>query len=502
MTRLLGTFFETAGTSNPRGDLDGAAWRFVLPGPADTVEWQTTEPPEDRDVRAIARSAGVVRTTTGKESDRPDRRSATVVVGPFRDADVDDSRVGIDLVGGSGPYRLELRYEGDQLRGVVPRSDSIAREVLTRHVGADGPVPRSWKQRIRREPEQHRRTAIGSLRGVDPGPPAWLTKAALDAGIDVSDFGWALWCRGDYGSQKLILFLMPPSELEPSIVVKITRDPRFNDRLVNESDMLTRIARLPIAARGGAPTLEFRTTAWGSAVSAQSAVLGSDLRRHLPDRPQLVDRVTAWMSELAVTTQTPMVGDELHASLDALVDRYVQSYPVPSTAQAVLRAEVDRLAGIGVPAVLQHGDPGPWNAMLTADDTVAFLDWEAGEARGLPLWDLFYFLRSTSLLLSQRRPWQSRRSRTRRDLIAGSAVGDLVARHVRSYVEHTGLDHRAVEPLFYLCWVHRALKQARRVPVDRRDRGTFHRFVLDAVDGRHQAGLRRFTLASASGAGS
>jgi len=152
-------------------------------------------------------------------------------------------------------------------------------------------------------------------------------------------------------------------------------------------------------------------------------------------------------------------------------------------------------------AVMQHGDPGPWNAIVTAQDDIAFLDWEAGESRGLPLWDLFYFLRSTSLIVSRRRPWQSRRSRTRRDLIVGSAVGELVADHVRAYVDATGLDPDAVEPLFHLCWVQRAVKQARRLPAHRRSRGTFHRFVLDAVDGRDRPGLCRITMRTDSEGG-
>ncbi len=246
MTRLLQTFFDGSDASNRRGELDGAAWRFVLPGPADTVEWRTSVTSDDRDLRAIGRSATVVNSNGGTVSSTADGPHAALVVGPASpDAEVDESSVGIDLAGGDSDYPLELRYVDDELRGVVPLSDQVAREVLTRHVGADGPVPRSWKQRLRWEPERRRRTATGSLRGVAPGPPAWLTAAAADAGYDVSSFGWALWCRGEFGSQKLIMFLIAPCDVEPSIVVKITRDPRYNDRLVNESDMLTRIARLP-----------------------------------------------------------------------------------------------------------------------------------------------------------------------------------------------------------------------------------------------------------------
>lgn len=492
MTGLLETFFETSDASNRRGELDGAAWRFVLPGAVDTVEWRAADESDARDIQALERHATVLR-SRGETASGPGARSVGLVVGPAAGDDA-ASAIGIDLRDGDADNRLELRYVDDELRGIAPESDPVAKAVLAGHVGADGPIPRGWKQRVKREPRRTRRTTFGSLRGVRPGPPAWLVERAAEAGLDVSDFGWALWCRGEFGSQKLIMFLIAPCDAEPSVAVKITRDPRYNDRLENESDMLTKLAQLSPEAGGGAPTLHFHTTAWGSAVSAQSAVLGSDLRAHLAHRPELVGRVATWMSEMALATRTPIVGDELHRCLGDLIDWYVKVYPVPGETESFLRVQAERLAGLELHAVMQHGDPGPWNAIVTPDDAVAFLDWEAGEARGLPLWDLFYFLRSASLLLSPRPPWQSRSIRTRRDMIVGSEIGDLVAAHVRSYVDAIGLDPEAVEPLFHLCWVQRAIKEARRLPDDQRSRGTFHRFVVDGVEGRDQPGLRRITM--------
>jgi hypothetical protein len=319
-------------------------------------------------------------------------------------------------------------------------------------------------------------------------------RAAAESGSDISDHEWALWCRGDFGSQKLVMFLVAPGDIDPSIVVKIVRDPRFNDRLVNESNMLRATARLGPEARGGAPSLLFHTTIWGSAASAQTAVIGADLRPELLRRPELVGRVTTWLTEMATATRTAVAADELRQCLGKLLEQYDAAYVVPAATTAFLARQVDLLADTELHAVVQHGDPGPWNAVVTAQDAIAFLDWEAGEERGLPLWDLLYFLRSASLHVSRSRPWQSRRSLVRRDLIAGSTSGDLVAEQVRAYVEAIGLDRRAVEPLYHLCWVQRAVKEARRLAPERRSRGTFHRLVLDGVEGRDQPGLRRITL--------
>ena len=492
MTRLLGTFFASSNEPNRRGELDGAAWRFVLPGDVDTVEVRPPATLGERDVRALERCATVVRSDEIDDEAAEAEHISRLVVGPPRPSDTET--VGIDPDGSDVGYPVEFRYTDLELRGVVPVADPVARSVLDHHLGPDGPVPRTWKHRIRRDPIATRRTEVGSLRGVPVGPPGWLVEGAAEAGVDISDFGWALWCRGEFASQKLVMFLIAPGEHEPSIVVKVARHPRYNDRLANESDMLRRVEDLAPAARGGAPGLRFEASAWGSAASAQSAVAGNDLREHLASRPELVEAVATWMTELARSTRAPMRDGELGAALSELLDMYTAAYDVPPTTVQFLRSQVAVLAEASLDAVLQHGDPGPWNAIVTPADTVAFLDWEAGEARGIPLWDLLYFLRSTSLLVAPNRPWQSRATRTRRDLVAGSPFGDVVASHVGAYVEALGLDAEVVEPLFHLCWVHRAVKQARRLAPTDRSRGTFHRLVLDGVAGRDRPGLRRITM--------
>lgn len=501
MTGVLATFMAGSDESNMRDELDGAAWRFALPGDAAEVTWALPSTPAyERDRQALARIASVVR-----DPRRIDAVSGRVelVVASGRSA-APAGPVGIDLSDDRSGTPIELRWVDDELRGLVPADDVAARAVLGRHVGEHGPLPRTVeqriKQRIRRHPAKVVRTTRGSLRGVQPGPPAWAVEAAAAHGIEISDFGWALWCRGDFGSQKLVMFLLPPGGDEPAIVVKITRDARFNDRLANESVVLRALERMGPGVRAGAPAHRFDASVWGSAATAQDAVIGADLVGLLPHRPDLVDRVTTWMIELANAERAPIDADELGRCLDGLVDRYCSSYVVPSDVERFLRAQAGLVVARGVDAVVQHGDPGPWNAVVTPDDRVVFLDWEAGELRGMPLWDLLYFLRSAALRMSSRPPWRSRRAQSRRDLVVGSDLGREVAGHVHRYVAATGLDPTLVEPLFHLCWVQRAVKQARRLEPGRRSTGTFHRLVLDGFEGRDRPGLRLLTM-RAEGAG-
>jgi hypothetical protein len=53
------------------------------------------------------------------------------------------------------------------------------------------------------------------------------------------------------------------------------------------------------------------------------------------------------------------------------------------------------------------------------------------------------------------------------------------------------LDPALVEPLFYTCWMHRALKEATRLQPDRLESGTYVRLLRLCVARRDAPGLRR-----------
>jgi hypothetical protein len=180
VTGLLETFLQSAEESNLRGELDAAAWRFVLPGEVETIEWRRSGSIAQRDLQALERHTTVIGPTADRAAVAgPDDPRIDLVVGPARSddavgaaAELERAPLGIDLDHDDGlGQRLELRYEDDELRGVAPGTDPTARSLLARHVGADGPVPRSWKQRLRRAPARVRRTVSGSLGGADARPP-------------------------------------------------------------------------------------------------------------------------------------------------------------------------------------------------------------------------------------------------------------------------------------------------------------------------------------------
>lgn len=59
------------------------------------------------------------------------------------------------------------------------------------------------------------------------------------------------------------------------------------------------------------------------------------------------------------------------------------------------------------------------------------------------------------------------------------------------YCERTGLSSDLIEPLFYTCWRHRALKEATRLPLDRLEKGHYVRLLRLCIERRSAPVLRR-----------
>jgi aminoglycoside phosphotransferase (APT) family kinase protein len=137
--------------------------------------------------------------------------------------------------------------------------------------------------------------------------------------------------------------------------------------------------------------------------------------------------------------------------------------------------------------VFQHGDPGTWNVLVTKNGRVAFLDWEAAEVEGMPLWDLFYFLRSYCVGAARSQGATDPLAGFRQQFLGETQLGQLVREATRHYCERTSLSAQLIEPLFYLCWMHRALKEATRLSPSKLERGHYINLLRLCIDQRELA---------------
>jgi len=126
-----------------------------------------------------------------------------------------------------------------------------------------------------------------------------------------------------------------------------------------------------------------------------------------------------------------------------------------------------------MPLVFQHGDPGTWNIWVTPSQRVAFLDWEAAEPQGMPLWDLFYFVRTYGAWAMRAGISGDIMKGFARQFLSASPFQRLLIEATERYRAQVGVPAELVEPLFYTCWMHRALKESTRLTAGNLERGHY-----------------------------
>jgi Phosphotransferase enzyme family len=343
-----------------------------------------------------------------------------------------------------------------------------------------------------------RRAALVGPSAERPGAglPRYIRAIAAGAGADVEHARWALAAPGDYPSQKVLFFLFGATGEAPKAIVKITRDAEMNYRLENEWRALTILRELRVGTDDTLPRPLFLGSHSGLAVLGESAIDGAPFRERTRATADCVHARAAveWLLELGTATASRPGADARgpFSELDALLVQFKRLYRLEAKHEDLLDAHAAALmrSAEGVPLVFQHGDPGPWNVLITPDGRPGFLDWEAAEPHGMPLWDLFHFLRSFGFQVSRaggtRDPLQS----FAEQFLERSALNRLLVDSASRFRARTGLAAELVEPLFYICWMHRALKEAATLTPDQLDRGRYVGILRLALERRDSPGLR------------
>jgi hypothetical protein len=319
--------------------------------------------------------------------------------------------------------------------------------------------------------------------------PDYVRRAAAGGGVDLGGAAWAMSAPGRYRSKKVVFFAFEDGEL--AHVVKVTRSPDLNHRLENEWDGLR---RLTAVGMDGVPRATFLDHHAGLAVLGQAPLVGRPLRPSLGvDGIDELRAAARWFEDLAARTVRRVAAREVADALAPLLARCVELYALGPEVAAVLDEHLRRLREhpAPFPLVLQHGDPGAWNVLRTADGSLAWLDWEATEPSGMPLWDLFHFSRSYGVGAARAEGGrQGSLGAFRRVFLPGSQLVDALAVAVGDHVAQLGLDDELVEPLFHLCWMHRAVKEATRLPAARLASGHYVRLLQLGLHERNAPGLQ------------
>jgi hypothetical protein len=378
---------------------------------------------------------------------------------------------------------------GDDTAGRQPAADGA-----TRHPGIAA-VTRPWGIHAR---FARRGVLYGGPAAVpDDGPPAYLRAVAAAFGVKLDGARWGFSASGTYSSRKLLFYLADADAGEaPRYVVKMVRASRFNSRLENEYRALRLLGRSSAVASGSVPRAVFIGHHAGLAIVGETLVAGAPftrVSRATADCPYF-NAAVEWFTALAAnTTAHDSSPGEAMSTCAWLLRQFNELYHSTADERQFLEtqmATLDRGAS-RLPTVFQHGDPGTWNMLATPGSGVALLDWEAAEPHGVPLWDLLYFLRSYAVGAARSGGVRNPLEGITLQLLGDTALSTRAAEAITAYCHRVRLPHGLVEPLFYGCWMHRALKEATRLPRERLGRGHYVNLLRLLIARRDTPALAR-----------
>ena len=309
--------------------------------------------------------------------------------------------------------------------------------------------------------------AIAPGSGSEPGPLA-IIEAAWP--------GWGLGSRPDRLSlllatggprsvSKVVLLAFAGSEDVPVVAIKAPRVLEAADGVRREADVLERMG--PRAA-AGVPRLLLRRECDGIPLIVETALGGRPLEG-LIDPGTLsgwADRVTDWLAELGRGAAIRPAAHWREAIVEPSLARFERAF-AGVVDPDLLEAGATIVRRIGdLPSVPEQRDFGPWNVLVRPDGGLAVLDWESGEAEGLPALDLLYFLAYASFAADRARDRDRRAVSFVRSLDPASATGAVRRRSLERYAHHVGLDPASLAPLRALVWLIHAHSDFRHAEAD------------------------------------
>jgi hypothetical protein len=277
----------------------------------------------------------------------------------------------------------------------------------------------------------------------------------------------------------------------------MVRDPALNLRLENEAKALRWLQAHGIGDRETLPQVAFAGHHAQLAIVGESVIGGLPFRQKSDATPACpyLHAAVDWLTDLGATTADAKAAAsyEVANTLHLLFQQFVEIYQPAADESAFLAEQISQFAKClrPMPLVFQHGDPGTWNVMATESGKAAFLDWEAAEIQGMPLWDLFYFLRSYSVGAARAYGKADALSSFTQLLSGEAPMSEFFYKATVRYCQAVGIEPSLIVPLFYTCWMHRSLKEANRLPAAKLNEGHYVSLLRLAIQYHNSPLLQR-----------
>jgi len=292
--------------------------------------------------------------------------------------------------------------------------------------------------------------------------PRWIEAMAADAGLHLGGRPWTLNADGDYRSQKVLFLVGRQDDPGGVLAIKVTRDPRFSARLENEHRSLEVLAAHDVAS---VPRPVFRGRHRDLAVVGETGMAGdafSSVSDATPACPQLA-RAVRWATGLALdpTLRGVATADEAGSAARQVASALAVTCAPSAAVREMLEHDAFEVGAQPVATVFMHGDLGTWNILVTPSG-LSVLDWENGDPRGAPLWDVAYLVLTHAMRSAAATGRRYPPARAALDL-SGGAWRTVLDESLEPQRDALDIAPALVDPLLRLGWAHLAVKGATRL---------------------------------------
>ena len=421
---------------------------------------------------------------------------------------IDETPMVLAEAGLTRPRIFRLTPQRGEMHTAIPFDDGITAGFFRQNLMGNPTLKSRVVRLVDRLRGAQRFGVITQRSGLEANGhlPEYLISIAAAGGKSVDDYRWGMSAAGRRNTRKVLFYLLHREQGKPEAIIKLTRSAAFNVRLENEYRALDYLNKKNIVEAGTFPPPLFFGYHGNLAVLGEGIIHGKAFRQKTSATQScpLAKAAIEWIFDLGANTAdaTKVSSQQAAVTLNGLFKQFNEIYTLSEHQHSFFVKQIGAIAQSSstFPAVFQHGDPGIWNVMATERGGIAFLDWEAAEQCGMPLWDLFYFLRSFGTWVSRRAGMRDSLKSFSQNFLAAADFSRWLSKVVCEYCERVNLDGRLIEPLFYACWMHRALKEATRLTMAKLEKGHYINLLRLCIENRQAPGLVQLFSSNASAA--
>jgi aminoglycoside phosphotransferase (APT) family kinase protein len=202
-------------------------------------------------------------------------------------------------------------------------------------------------------------------------------------------------------SRHVVALIFAIGAREPSLVVKVPRQPGDNDGVRNEANVMSQLKALGVGPEIGVPEVVALLDVGAHTVLIETALTGAQLDPELvsADVAGAVKAGVAFVAALPCTRTALANGDWYQRTISRPMHDLARLLPMDTEVNMLVERTHTLLAplrSVQLPAVVEHGDLSYRNLFLQPNGTLQVVDWERSCTDGLPGHDLVFYLQYLS----------------------------------------------------------------------------------------------------------